>query len=288
MPFTFSKVLDHGSSNPIVARLTLQVSELLAQCNISNERRDDVFDVCLNSLVRKLLRCWEIEARLQQDWEGAVSSYKPPEHGKAPRVLPQVARLEEECHNFLYESKNYVRDVLKVFNLLYGTGFVEASEFSKPKRGKQSLVQYSEATFGEADSRTLFFKGASKGLEEIVDMRNAVEHPDGYSGALTIQNIRVGQGGQIAEPAWFRTDKGSQVTEPSAVLDDMHVIINNLLSLGEVVVVSWAAKNLKMPQFMRIAPIPESARDPARPIAWKVAATASLERQLSNLDSQKK
>lgn len=288
MPFTFSKVLDHGTQNPIVARLTLQVSELLAQCNITEKQRDDVFDVYFNSLVRKLLRCWEIEARFKQGWESAISSYQPPEHGRVPRTLPQIDRLEEECHNFLYESKNYIRDVLKAFNLLYGTSFNEASEFSRPKRGKRSLVQFSEATFGDDDSKTRFFKGAARGLEEIVDMRNAVEHPGGYSGELMIKNISFGQGGQLAEPTWLRTANGSQVTEASTIRAELDVIIANLLALGECVVVSWAANNLKVPQFMRIAQIPEGARNPSCPIAWRVAPTAELESQLANPENRKK
>lgn len=46
-------------------------------------------------------------------------------------------RLEEECNDFLYTAKSFIRDVLKAFNLLYGTGFTDASEYFKrnKKRG---------------------------------------------------------------------------------------------------------------------------------------------------------
>lgn len=288
MPFTFSKVLDHGTTNPIVARLTLQIRELLDQCEMSEKQRDDVFDVYLNSLVRKLVRCWEIETRFKQGFDSAVDSFQPPEHRSKARTLPQIDRLEEECHDFLYAAKNYIRDVLKVFNLLHGTSFADASEFSRPKKGKTSLVQFSEATFGEKDSRSRFFRGAVGGIKEIVDMRNAVEHPEGYSGELKIQNISVGLGGQLAEPVWFRTAKGSQVTEPSAIRTDLAAIIGNLLALGEGVVVSWAANNLAMPQMMQVAQIPEGDRNPSCPIAWRVGLNAAMASRLVNTGKRSK
>jgi hypothetical protein len=51
--------------------------------------------------------------------------------------VPQIPRLEEECRNFLYEAKIYLRDLLQVFNKLFGTAFEEASDWVRaPKKGK--------------------------------------------------------------------------------------------------------------------------------------------------------
>jgi hypothetical protein len=50
-----------------------------------------------------------------------------------------IVRLEEECHNFLYEAKNFVRDFLKAFNILYGATFAEVSNYFRratPKKRK--------------------------------------------------------------------------------------------------------------------------------------------------------
>ena len=57
--------------------------------------------------------------------------------------IRHIVRLEEECHNFLCEAKNFVRDFLKAFNILYGATFAEASNYFRPatpKNGKQSLI----------------------------------------------------------------------------------------------------------------------------------------------------
>jgi len=182
MPFVFSKLLEHGASNPIVARLGLQTLQILDQCKISKETRDKIAEVYMHSLQKKLIRCWEIEERFRSEFKSAVESYKPPLSGNQAIHLPQIARLEEECHNFLYEMKNYVRDLLKVFNLLYGTDFKEASEFFRAKKGSKSLVEFAASAFGQNDPKTKFLQEAVQQVEYMVNLRNAVEHPGGYSG----------------------------------------------------------------------------------------------------------
>jgi len=44
----------------IVARLSLQILEILKQCNVSKDIQDKVGDLYMNSLLM-ILRCWEIE-----------------------------------------------------------------------------------------------------------------------------------------------------------------------------------------------------------------------------------
>ncbi|MBV8109186.1 MAG: hypothetical protein JO012_05410, partial [Hyphomicrobiales bacterium] len=113
MPFEFKKVLEHGTTNPIVARLSLQILEILNQCDTSKDIQAKVGDLYMNSLQKKLLRCWEIEERFKKEF-AAAGKYKPPAAADAPVEVPQIARLDEECHNFLYEAKNYIRDLLQV------------------------------------------------------------------------------------------------------------------------------------------------------------------------------
>ena len=55
------KVLEHGTTKPIVARLSLQILEILKQCNVSKNIQDKVGDLYMHSLLKILLRCWEIE-----------------------------------------------------------------------------------------------------------------------------------------------------------------------------------------------------------------------------------
>ena len=61
MPFGIKKVLEHGTTKPFVARLSLQILEILKQCNVSKDIQDKVGDLYMNSLLMILLRCCEIE-----------------------------------------------------------------------------------------------------------------------------------------------------------------------------------------------------------------------------------
>src|ERR1700683_1637512 len=122
MLFTFAKHLEHGVTNPIVARLTLQTLQLLEKCNLSKEMREQITVSYVKSLVKQLLRCWEIEQRLRADFEKAVASYKPLP-GASVVELPQIPRLEEDCRNYLSEARNFLRELIPVFNLFSGTAF---------------------------------------------------------------------------------------------------------------------------------------------------------------------
>ena len=123
MAYKFKKVLNHGAPTPLVARLSLQILEILKQCNVSKNIHDAVGNLYVNSLLPRLIRCWEIEERFKQEFVAAVDSYKPSASANAGVEVPQIARLEPECHNFLYEAKNFIRDLLQVVNHLYGTTF---------------------------------------------------------------------------------------------------------------------------------------------------------------------
>jgi|SRR5712671_3344584 len=53
MSFEIKKVSEHGTTNPIVARLSLQILEILRQSNVSEEVKDKVGDLYMNSLQKK-------------------------------------------------------------------------------------------------------------------------------------------------------------------------------------------------------------------------------------------
>lgn len=286
MPFVFKKVLNHGTTNLIVARLSLQILELLKQCDVTKDVREGVGELYLNSLQPKLIRCWEIEQRFREEFDAAVADYKPPTARDQSINIPQIGRLEQECHNFLYEAKNYIRDLLKVVNLLYGTEFREASEFSRARRGGLSLVDWASKAFGDEDPKTKFLQEAVGNVECLVDARNAVEHPGGYSGTLRIDNFTLEADGKLAEPVWHRENDGKDVDDLSSIRGGMEAAIHNLLLLGEDVLASWAADHLKAAEFMRVAAVPSERRDPQCPVKYVVTVSLELERKLAEAEKK--
>jgi hypothetical protein len=287
MLFVVKKQLEHGTANPIVARLSLQPLDILKQCNVSKEKLDKIAALYTGSLVKQLLRCWEIEQRLRQDYEKAYASFKPAGPGEPAQEVPQIPRLQEECENFLYAAKNYLRDLLQVFNLLHGTDFKEASEWYRAPKGGQSVMQFAAKTFGANHVNTKYFNQIPACIQPFVEMRNAVEHPGGYSGELKITNIELGPGGTLLEPTWTREKNGKAEYGPLKIIEDMRVAVHNLLILGEDVLIMWALTHLSVPGMMGITVIREPDRDPQCPTKYRVGPSAALLAQVAKIEGAK-
>jgi len=271
MPFVFKNLVEHGSGNPIVARLSAQILELARQTNLPKDKRDAIGEKYLD-LMKRLLVCYEIRERFRDGFNKAVVGIDAQNaKGRAGGavMLPQIPRLEEEARNFLVEAKGYVRELLQVVNMLYGTVFEEASEFTNAKKKKDatSLIVFAKATFGEDDARTKAWGEAGAFINHLVALRNAVEHPDGYSGRLVVTNFELSKDG-IDEPTWYRIKDGELVHKPTSVRAEYDTFIENLLTLGEDVFIGWAAENLIGNGIMVIAEIPPNKRRPEMPVRY--------------------
>jgi hypothetical protein len=156
------------------------------------------------------------------------------------------------------------------------------------RKASQSLVEFAEKTFGAADRNTNMLKEAAPTIEDLISMRNTVEHADGYSGKLVISNFMLGVDRKIGEPTWHREKDGKAASEPSSIRADMESYIHNPLALEEDVLVSWASGHLQVSDMMRVAFILEDKRNPLCPVKWTVTATLRLEDFLSKAKNEKK
>jgi hypothetical protein len=99
-------------------------------------------------------------------------------------------------------------------------------------------------------------------------MRNAVEHPNGYSGSLTIQNFGFTPGRDVPQrPTWFRTGRS-----PTEVVADMTVLCFLMLEFGENLIARIAESNFIAPVFT-IGEIPEENRNPDVPMRLGLVVT---------------
>lgn len=270
LPFVVAKKLDQEVNNPIVARLTLQNFELLQNCTIPKETEEKIQAIYLGELTPKLLRCSQIHEKLRADTEKLAASYKPPGNGATSVELPQVMQLEEECRNYLYEAKNFLRDLLKVFNLLFGTSFQDGSEWTTAKKSSSSTIEYAEANFQNRPDHIRYLKQLPACTEPFVRMRNAVEHPGGHNGDLVIRNFRFEPDGILVAPDWRRDKGGTTEYGPILIVDDMRIGVHNLLTLAEDILVMWAIDHAAAPGLMKINTIPESNRNPGCPVKYKM------------------
>jgi len=283
LPFVVAQKLDQGVTNPIVARLTLQNFELLQNCAIPKETAEKIQTIYLNDLTPKLLRLSQIYGKLRTDIETKVAGYKPPGKGATAVVLPQIMQLEEECRNYLYEAKNFLRDLLKVFNLLFGTNFDEASEWTMGKKPKPSVVGFAETNFQSQPDHIRYLQQLPRCIEPFVKMRNAVEHPGGYSGDLVTRNFRFEPDGKLSAPDWRRDKDGQTEYGPISIVEDMRVGVHNLLTLAEDILVMWAVDHAAVPGMMGISVIPEGKRNAACPVKYKMGLREDVVGQLAGL-----
>ena len=76
MRFTISRIADCGTGNPILARLTLQTFAILDHCEIRQEDADAVKLIYMESLTKKLVRCYEIAQRFQAEFVNEMETYR--------------------------------------------------------------------------------------------------------------------------------------------------------------------------------------------------------------------
>ena len=225
MPFIFKKILDHGASNPIVARLIMQTLEIIKFCDIAEHTKRQVVD--------------SIEALSQGSSFTAGRSGSDSNRSSVRQWRPRQRSLTSPTYFALRRSvvpsctkSRTTSRPAKVFNLLYGTNFKEAREFSRPKKkGGESLVKFASNDLAQTIGEQSCFKEAVGWVEYSIDHRNAVEHPGGYSGELVRSRTSLEiADGKAAEPVPFRV-KGDVPLDisPSSICADMDLAIHKNL-----------------------------------------------------------
>lgn len=266
--FTVQKKVEQGTSNPMSARLTVQVINLLQACGADQKLSEEVIKLYTFSLVGRLTRCAEIEIRIRRHIEKGKAEFKP--SSGAAQMLPHVPNLKEDCENYLNEFRGFLVDLLKVFNLLYGTNYSEASEWtSATQKNKTPVAAFAAETFGKDNLKTRFVAQAKTGLEPYVWMRNAATHDGERSGTLTIQDFSLDAKGNLVEPMWWRERNGAREYGPLPIRTELAVGVTNLFVFGEDILAMWAMDNLKPAGITALGIIPESARNPGCPLKYK-------------------
>jgi hypothetical protein len=263
-PFVVQKRSNHGTSNPIVARLSLQTNELLQFADLTKEAKEQVFRIYHDDMQRSLLRCYDALTHLRQAREATLQEVAAAVDQGA-RSVPFIIGLEDEVNTFLYEAKLYLRDALQVLNVFFGTTFVEASRLTRwNDKGKEkdgAVITWATKTFGPSDNFTLMLRSEERWVSDLIKFRNAVEHLDGDS-VMVLENYRATSYGHL-DPSWRRDGKDAR---PETLLfPDMEVFLENLLTFGEDLLVCSIQQRPISPHI-GFALIPSEERLPECPV----------------------
>jgi hypothetical protein len=262
LPFQITKISDQGTTNPIVARLSVQASELVKFCQGGEELHKSVFELFHNHVQKQLLECDQISQEitkevLEIDAKLGKGGIKTQAAGRMVEV-PHVIRLKPRVEQFLYCAKSALRDLARIFNLFFGKEF-DSARYDK-------IIVWAEKEFGDDSELVRVLRQDHElWIKKLVSMRNAVEHPGGHSGHLHIHNITLVPPGHpnypiLETPSWHLNDEPKE-----SIVEYFQTTVNNILEFCEDVLVICITIS-GLPKMIGFAEIPESERDPSCPI----------------------
>jgi hypothetical protein len=203
----------------------------------------------------RLLRCFDTRDELkrkqnEQEAEARASGNLQITH------IPHLVDLDRIAEMFLYEAKNFLRNISGVFGPLGAIKFIEASALGK------KAVRWAECNFGNSDRLTNFLRGHQSWINHVIRMRNAVEHPGGRSGRLYIENFKP-LGNTVQRPTWHLNED-----PPLEVITDVGNLCEGLLIYAEELLALFIEKHL--PEIVQIVEIPELERNRQIPTRLKL------------------
>lgn len=264
------QILDQGTANPIVARLFIQTQDLLPYYNLGEDQRHKIFDLMFADIQPKLLACSRISEELAKE----VTHHQKRidevgvelQAGGRAYTIPAIFDLQSRAETFLYQAKSVLRDLTKLFLILFAKDFNNTARFDL-------VVNWAEAQCGEQDELTKMLKtDESLWIRRLVRMRNAVEHPGQRSGTLHVDNFTsevVGSTVVVLEPVWY-LDKD----EKSPIVRDMGVFTDNLLTLCEQTLILCLEKFKKNFPIV-VVEVAEAERGPDCPVRYKMTVDTS-------------
>lgn len=261
---TVTQVSSHGASNPIVARLFYQMSQLFNFTNIDENQKKEIMDD-LYGLLQSLLGCFDIKEDIVKACDKSVQTIdEKTSQSNNVFYCPHIENLEMMTENFLYQAKKYLRNLAYFFKRFY-------SELTQKKLlfnpySKENLFDFllrQDATFQQ------IFEFDKRWIGELISKRNAVEHPGDKSGILKINNFEV-RGETVTAPLWCRESQNKDVVHETSIVQDISKIVEYLLDFSEEVIINYCIKNNLLMKNLAIYVIPVEERDPNNPMRFGI------------------
>lgn len=249
MSFIITKTSDHGTRNPIVARLSVQSRQLMEPFSISQEKKKEIWEILHDKVQRQLLTCYDIWSQtvsreLEIIKEIEEDGIPTQSHGKVASI-EQITNLKHLADSFLYSAKSALRDIKSMVCEFFETDFKKRKKIEDGNY--KDLKKWAKENFGESDPFTgLISEDLDLWIDEVYSKRNAVEHPGGHSGYLKISNFAAVRDPESKEwevviPQWKRNqDQSSSITR------DMEITIENILNFSEDILVQCLLKSGSM------------------------------------------
>lgn len=255
MGFKIQKIMDVGTSNPIVARM-MGLPELIQMARMSEEKKEKIKNACFD-MMRALIEAEkaakplidEIKSAKQKIDSDGVKTQLP----SGAIEMPSVLNLEA-AKVFL----KFARQALH--SLARAMGVILDEDFNGPHFHK--VLKRVESVLGPEHPVTKLLKDDIKWIKEIVDLRNEDEHPHVSNPFNFVQGFNI----------TMRADGRYLVQMPQfydgqPILECLEVFGHNLLTFSEEMIA--LSVETHFPQGVILTEIPEEQRDPNMPVRFR-------------------
>lgn len=235
MGYVIVKTSGHGTSNPIIARISVQSRQLMEPFSLSEEKKKKIWGILHDKVQQQLLSCYDIWSQIASRESEIVAEVEEKgiqtqSHGRVA-TIDQIENLSPLSGSFLYSAKSALRDIKLMICEFYEN---DTNIRKVADKNYKELKNWAKNKFGEDDEFTkLISEDFRLWIDEVCRKRDAIEHPGGHSGHIEIFNFTAIQEAETKKwkgvfPQW-RRNQG----KPSSITRDMQVTIDNILNFSE-------------------------------------------------------
>jgi len=153
-------------------------------------------------------------------------------------------------------SKNVIQTLAELINVFYKTTF-DGPRFDK-------IITWAEINVQQNKQFLLYLKQIAPGIKNIVDFRNAQEHPKKRK-KLIVENFTIKPGSVVSIPVWYISDD-----KPTDIHHSMKAIAKFLMDISEWILLCCVMDNIRSSFPFIIRYVDDTALDPKCPIKYFV------------------
>lgn len=255
MNWQITQFSDVGTANPIVARLTMGLFDIIQMARIIDEKKERIKESCFE-VHSALIQAEKAAKPLMDEIKGAeqklaTEGVKTQSGGRVIEIPPVL--LLENSRTFL----KYANQALR--NLAAGMGAILDHDFKGPHFHK--IRDKAKTMLGDNHIVSRLLTYDQGWIKEINDLRNEDEHPaSGKAFVKTFEITRLPNEKFLVQPPKFFND--------APVLNRLEIFSHNLLTFSEEMI----AHSLShfFPPMVAVFDIPEDQRNPDAPVRYRL------------------
>jgi hypothetical protein len=266
MPWSQSLHSPVGASNPIVARIVIQLADALGSWPLRNGNREAIKQY-LHACKEETLICEAAYNRLKVHYDAAVACMGEGRLKTERNVVecPSIPTLRGEASLFLASAKRSLQCVGEIFNQFY----VPDGKSPMVKNGNFEFAVTRLENSQPVNQKIIdCLRDVVPFTKHMVDLRNGFEHPTDTDRTL-IEDFRLSPEG-IIPPSWQR----GTLADNRPVIAEMRAFLDFIIGFCETVFFFGLMDDLSpnLPLRLAVEPVPVHEIDPERPVRYRLTA----------------